>query len=212
VRLEGEYVFDGPRDKVWELVREPEVLATALPGTQSLDPVSESEYQGKMNIRVGPVAGVFSGRIVVSDEVPPESYTLSVEGKGSPGFVNGTGHVQLIDQGDDTTLMKYEGDIQVGGRLASVGQRLIDTVSKSMIRQGLEALNQALQARMAANSGGQGEGEVDYRPPSEAEFAAAVAKDVADQVLSPSRMIWIAIAVVIVVSILAVILISTGGS
>lgn len=211
MRLEGEYVFDGPRDKVWELVREPEVLATALPGTQSLDPVSESEYQGKMNIRVGPVAGVFSGRIVVSDEVPPESYTLSVEGKGSPGFVNGTGHVQLIDQGDDTTLMKYEGDIQVGGRLASVGQRLIDSVGKSMIRQGLESLNQALQARMAVDSGDQEEGNVDYKPPSEAEFAAAVAKDVAGQVLSPSRMIWIAIAVVFIVVILAAILISGGG-
>jgi hypothetical protein len=210
VRLEGEYVFDGPRDDVWELVREPEVLATALPGTQSLDQVSESEYQGKMHIRVGPVAGVFSGRIVVSDEVPPESCTLTVEGRGSPGFVNGTGHIQLIDQGDDTTLMQYEGDIQVGGRLASVGQRLIDTVSKSMIRQGLEALNQALQARKAANSGGQEEGQA-YKAPSEAEFAAAVARDVAGQVLSPSRLLWIAIGAVIVIAILAVILISRGG-
>jgi hypothetical protein len=210
VRLEGEYVFDGPRDDVWELVREPEVLATALPGTQSLDQVSESEYQGKMHIRVGPVAGVFSGRIVVSDEVPPESCILTVEGRGSPGFVNGTGHIQLIDQGDDTTLMQYEGDIQVGGRLASVGQRLIDTVSKSMIRQGLEALNQALQARKAANSGGQEEGQA-YKAPSEAEFAAAVARDVAGQVLSPSRLLWIAIGAVIVIAILAVILISRGG-
>ncbi|MGD9002230.1 MAG: carbon monoxide dehydrogenase subunit G [Anaerolineae bacterium] len=210
MRLEGEYVFDGPRDDVWELVREPEVLATALPGTQSLDQVSESEYQGKMHIRVGPVAGVFSGRIVVSDEVPPESCTLTVEGRGSPGFVNGTGHIQLIDQGDDTTLMQYEGDIQVGGRLASVGQRLIDTVSKSMIRQGLEALNQALQARKAANSGGQEEGQA-YKAPSEAEFAAAVARDVAGQVLSPSRLLWIAIGAVIVIAILAVILISRGG-
>jgi hypothetical protein len=210
VRLEGEYVFDGPRDDVWELVREPEVLATALPGTQSLDQVSESEYQGKMHIRVGPVAGVFSGRIVVSDEVPPESCILTVEGRGSPGFVNGTGHIQLIDQGDDTTLMQYEGDIQVGGRLASVGQRLIDTVSKSMIRQGLEALNQALQARKAANSGSQEEGQA-YKAPSEAEFAAAVARDVAGQVLSPSRLLWIAIGAVIVIAILAVILISRGG-
>jgi carbon monoxide dehydrogenase subunit G len=210
VRLAGEHAFDGPRDKVWELVREPEVLAAALPGTQSLDQVGENEYEGEMHIRVGPVAGVFSGRVVVSDEVPPESCTLSVEGKGSPGFIKGTGHVQLIDQGDGTTLMEYEGDLQVGGRLASVGQRLIDTVSKSMIRQGLEALNQALRARMAANPGGQEEGAVEYKPPSETEFAAAVAKDVVGQVLSPSRFLWIAI-VVVVAAILAVILISGGG-
>jgi carbon monoxide dehydrogenase subunit G len=212
VRIEGEYDFHGPREEVWELVRDPDVLATALPGTQSLDQVSESEYAGKMNIRVGPVAGVFSGRIVVSDEVPPESCTLSVEGKGSPGFVKGTGHITLIDQGDDTTLMKYEGDLQVGGRLASVGQRLIDTVAKSIIRQGLEALSQALEARVAAGSEGLVEGDVTYEPPSETEFAAAVAKDVAGQMLSPSRLIWVAVAVIAVLAvILAVILISRGG-
>jgi carbon monoxide dehydrogenase subunit G len=209
VKVAGEYVFNGPREKVWELVRDPEVLATALPGTQNLTPVSENEYEGKMHVRVGPVAGVFSGRVVASDEVPPESYTLMVEGKGAPGFAKGTGHVQLIDQGDGTTLMKYEGDVQIGGRIASVGQRLIDTASKSMIRQGLEALNKALEARVAAKS--EGKENVEYSAPSEAEFAAAVAKDMAGEVLSSSRMIWIAIAVVIVIVIVAVTLISRGG-
>jgi len=211
VRLEGEYVFDGPRDEVWDMVREPEVLATALPGTQHLDRINENEYAGTMNVRVGPVAGAFSGRIVISDEVPPDSYTLSVEGKGGPGFVKGIGHVNLIDQGDGTTLMKYEGDMQMGGRLASVGQRLMDTVSKSMIREGLESLNEALRSRVAAKSGGQEQVSVAYRAPSEAEFAAAVAKDVAGQVFSPSRLFWIAIALVVVVAIIAVIVISSGG-
>lgn len=211
MKLEGEYVFDGPRDEVWELVRDPEVLATALPGTQGLDQVGENEYEGKMNVRVGPVAGVFSGRVVISDEVEPESYTLSVEGRGGPGFARGSGHVQLIDQGDGTTLMKYEGELQIGGRLASVGQRLMDTASRSMIRQGLEALNKALQARVAAKSEGQGKGEVNYKPPSEAEFAAAVAKDMAGEMLSSSRMIWIAAAIVIVIVIVAVIWFSRCG-
>ena len=209
MKLAGEYVFNGPREEVWELVRDPEVLASALPGTQSLEKVGESEYQGKMNVRIGPLSGVFSGKVVVSDEVPPESYTLSVEGRGSPGFAQGTGRVQLIDQGDGTTLMKYEGEVQVGGKLASVGQRMLDTVSKSMTRQGLEALNQALQARMAARSGGQ-EG-VNYTPPSEAQFAAAVARDVAGEVLLSSRMVWIAVALVIAVVVIVVFLMSRGG-
>jgi carbon monoxide dehydrogenase subunit G len=208
VKIAGEYVFDGPREQVWELVRDPEVLATALPGTQSLNQVSENEYEGEMHVRVGPVAGVFSGRVVASDEVPPESYTLTVEGKGAPGFAKGTGHVQLVDQGDGTTLMKYEGEVQIGGRIASVGQRLMDSASKSMIRQGLEALNKALEARGAAKSGGQ---EVEYKPPSEAEFAAAVAKDMAGEVLLSSRLIGVAVAVVIVIVIVAVILIGRGG-
>jgi carbon monoxide dehydrogenase subunit G len=195
MKLEGEYVFNGPREAVWELVRDPEVLSTALPGTQSLNRVSDNEYEGVMNVRIGPVAGVFSGRIVVSDEVPPESYTLMVDGKGAPGFAKGTGHVQLIDQGDGTTLMKYEGEVQIGGKLASVGQRMLDTVSKSMTRQGLEALNKALQARKTAEAEGR---EVEYTPPSETEFAVAVAKDLAGEIFSPEyRTVWVVVAVAI---------------
>lgn len=195
MKLAGEFVFDGSREEVWELVRDPEVLSTALPGAQSLNKVSESEYEGTMNVRVGPVSGVFSGRVVVSDEVPPESYTLSVEGRGGAGFAKGTGHVQLIDQGDDTTLMKYEGDVQIGGKLASVGQRMLDTVSKSMTRQGLETLNKALQARKTAKAEGR---EVEYIPPSEAEFAVAVARDLVGEVFSPEyRTVWTVVAVAI---------------
>jgi carbon monoxide dehydrogenase subunit G len=196
MKLEGEYVFNGPRKEVWELVRDPDVLSSALPGTQSLNRVSDNEYEGVMNVRIGPVSGVFSGRIVVSDEVPPESYTLTVDGKGAPGFARGTGHVQLIDQGDGTTLMRYEGDVQIGGKLASVGQRMLDTVSKSMTRQGLETLNKALQAQKTAEAEGR---EVEYTPPSEAEFAVAVAKDLAGEIFSPEyRTVWVIVAVAIV--------------
>jgi uncharacterized protein len=137
MKLDGEYLFNGPRQEVWKLVRDPNVLATALPGTQSLNKISDTEFEGVMNIHIGPVAGAFSGRLVVSDEVPPESCTLTVDGKGAAGFAKGTGHVQLIEQADGKTLMKYAGDFQVGGKLASTGQRMIETVSKSMVRQGL---------------------------------------------------------------------------
>ena len=200
MELKGEYVFDGPRDQVWELVRDPEVLATALPGTQSLNQISESEYEGEMNIRVGPISGVFSGRVVVSDEVPPESYTLSVEGRGAPGFGKGTGQVQLVDQGDGTTLMRYAGELQVGGKMAGVGQRMIETVGKSMTRQGLESLNKALQARTTAEVEGEA---VEYAPPSETEFATAVAKDMAAdmaaKIFAPEYQTqWIMVAVAIV--------------
>ena len=210
MKVEGEYIFDGPREEVWNLVRDPEVLITALPGAQSLEQVGENEYEGKMNVRVGPVAGLFSGRVVISNEMPPESYTLTVEGRGAPGFVKGSGDVHLIDQGDGTTLIKYEGEVQIGGRLASVGQRLIDTASKSMTRQGLDALNKALQARVSKSKGQ----EVQYRPPSEVEFAAAVAKDMAGQMLSSPQaskiLIAMAVAVVIVIAVIAVVLLSSG--
>ena len=203
MKLQGEYLFDGPREEVWEIVRDPEVLATALPGTQSLELVGEGEYAGKMHIRIGPVAGVFAGKIVVSDEVPPERCTLTVEGKGAPGFGSGTGHVELVELEDNQTLLKYEGDMQVGGRIASVGQRLIDTASRSMIAQGLESLNNSLKARMRAEEEGV---EVEYVPPTEAEFAAAVAKDVAREMLPPAQIAGIALLIVAVATLLVFLL------
>lgn len=199
MRLEGEYIFDGPREEVWQIVRDPEVLATALPGAQSLEQVGENEYAGKMHVRIGPVSGVFAGKVVVSDEVPPESCTLTVEGRGAPGFGNGTGYIQLFEQEDGRTLLKYEGDLQVGGRIAGVGQRLIDSASRSMIGQGLESLNNSLQARMQAEEEGV---EVEYVPPSEAEFAAAVARDVAREMLPPPQTMGIILAVVAAILLL----------
>jgi len=195
MKLQGEYRFDGPREEVWALMRDPEALASALPGTQSLEQVGENEYAGKMHVRVGPVSGVFAGRVKISDEVPPESYTLSVDGRGAPGFARGTGRVQLEALDDGATLLRYEGELQVGGKLASVGQRLLDSVGKSMTRQGLESLNQALQARLK----GEAEGvEVTYTPPSEAAFAAGVAKDLAAEIFSPAyRDVWRAVLLVL---------------
>jgi carbon monoxide dehydrogenase subunit G len=199
MKIEGDYTFDGPREDVWKLVRDPEVLATCLPGTQSLRLVGVNEYEGEINIHIGPIAGVFSGRLVISNEVPPESCTLAVEGKGKPGFAKGTGNVQLLDQGDNKTLMKYSGEVQIGGRLAGVGQRMIDTVSKSMIRQGLGTLNDAIKARAVARADAK---EVVYTPPSETEFAAAVAKDVAGGLFSSKLFLWLALAVIIVILII----------
>ena len=209
MELKGEYTFDGPREEVWELVRDPEVLGSALPGTQELEQISENEYAGKMHVRIGPVSGVFAGKIVVSDEVPPESYTLAVEGRGAPGFANGTGSVRLLEAEEGKTLMQYEGEMQVGGRLANVGQRLIDTASRSMVGQGLESLNNALKARMQAEEEGV---EVEYVPPTEAEFAAAVAKDMAGEMLPPPKMLLIVLAVVVAAIVAGILILVKLGS
>jgi len=149
MKLVGEYIFNGPREEVWKIMRDPDVLVTALPGTKSMKQVGEKEYNGEVNIRIGPISGSFSGKLTVSNEIPPESITLTVEGNGKIGFLKGAGDVELIDRGEGTTLMRYNGEIQVGGKVASVGQRLFDTVSKSMIKQGLDKLNETLQDRGA---------------------------------------------------------------
>ena len=149
MKIEGEYIFDGQREDVWKLVRDPEVLASCLPGTQSVQKVSDNEYAGEIKVRIGPISGAFAGKIFVTNEVPPVSCTLTVEGTGKIGFLKGTGNVDMTDQGESKTLMKYTGEVQIGGKVASVGQRLFDTVSKGMIKQGLDKLNGILQQRSA---------------------------------------------------------------
>ena len=210
MKLEGEYLFNGPREEVWKLVRDPDVLSTALPGTQKLNKLSDTEYEGAMHLSIGPMSGDFAGKLVVSNEVPPESCTLTVEGKGGPGFVKGTGHVQLIEQPEGKTLMKYTGDLQVGGKLASTGQRMIETVTKSTIRQGLETLDKALQARVAAQAASR---PVEFKPPTEAEFAGAVAKDVAGGIFSipEVRMVLYIVPAITILIILALVLSRCGA-
>jgi uncharacterized protein len=150
MRIEGQYNFDGPRELLWELVRDPEVLAECLPGTQSLRKVGEDMYEGEIGVRVGPITGTFAGQLSVTNEVPPASCTLTVEGKGKVGFLKGVGNIDMTDQGPDKTLMKYTGEVQIGGKVASVGQRLFDSVSRTMIEQALGKLNETLKARNAA--------------------------------------------------------------
>jgi uncharacterized protein len=206
MNLEGEHLFKGPRQEVWNMIRDPEVLATALPGTQKLNKLDEQHYEGAMNIRIGPVSGAFSGKLEVADEVPPESCTLIVEGKGAPGFAKGTGHVKFEDCGDGTTMLKYDGSVQIGGTLASVGQRMIDSVAKSMIKQAFDTLDKALEARLAAKS--TGSEVVDFKPPSEMEFATAVSKDMAKGLMNIAevRMLMYVIPAVIIIIILAFLL------
>lgn len=211
MKLEGEHVFKGPREVVWEMFYDPEVLASALPGTQKLEMVAENEYEGAMNVRIGPVSGSFTGKLVISDVVEPESCTLTVDGRGTPGFAKGVGRVQFIDQGDGTTLMKYEGDMNIGGALASVGQRMIDSVAKTMIRQAFEVLDKALEARLAAKASGSE--VVDFKPPSETEFAAAVAKDMAGGLtkIPEVRLLMYIIPLVAVLVLLAVLFRGCSG-
>lgn len=150
MKLEGEYLFNGPRQDVWDMVRDPNALASALPGTQSLNKISDTEYEGAIGIRIGPVNGSFAGKLTVSNEVPPESCTLTVEGKGAAGFAKGVGHVHLEEVEPGKTMLKYTGDLNIGGKLAGVGQRLLDSVGKSMIRKGFEQLDKTLAERIAA--------------------------------------------------------------
>jgi uncharacterized protein len=153
MNLNGTFAFNGPRAKVWDLLQDPVVLAKALPGTERLVMTSDDHYEGVMKVSVGPVtAARFDIAVVLKDKVAPERMAMQIEGKGPVGFTRGTASVVLVEQPTGATLMEYTSDIQVGGRIASVGQRLLESVSKMMMRQALEALERELTARLGADA------------------------------------------------------------
>jgi carbon monoxide dehydrogenase subunit G len=153
MKIEGEHLFKGPREIVWEMIRDPNMLMKAIPGSQEIKEVEPNHYDAAIHLRIGPVSGSFAGTLVVSDEIPPESCTLTVDGRGAPGFAKGVGYVKFTDNGDQTTTLNYTGDVTIGGTLASVGSRMIDSVSKMMIKAGFSSLDKALEEKLKESSG-----------------------------------------------------------
>ncbi len=144
MKIKGQHKLAAPRQKVWEALLDPEVLARTLPGCESLDPIGENQYKMKMKLALAAVQGLFDGKVSLEDTQPPESYRLLVEGTGKVGFVNGSGQFRIEEAGAGETLVHYEGDIRVGGMIASVGQRLMDMTSKMMIRKFFTELSKVL--------------------------------------------------------------------
>jgi len=202
MKVEGEHIFSGTPQQVWDLFRDTEVMAAALPGTRKMEYLGDNKYEAAMNVRVGPVAGEFSGALVISNENHPHSYTMTVDGRGKPGFLKGSGDIVLVDQGDSGTAMQYTGEVQIGGKLAAVGQRLIDTVSKSIISQAFETLDRVLAERVAADKEGR---EAEYQETSEADYAAAVAKDMVGGIFSAPWVKW-AVGIIVIAIIVLIIL------
>ena len=144
MKLKGNRSLSAPRQQVWDALLDPEVLARTLPGCKSLNTVGPDEYRMNMALAISSVKGLFDGKVRIEDQQPPESYHLSVEGRGKIGFINGGGSFRLIETGAATTEIEYEGDIKIGGTIASVGQRLMDMTSKMMIKRFFAALEKEL--------------------------------------------------------------------
>ena len=137
--LDGAHHFNAPRDRVWAVFTDPAVLARATPGCERLDPVGPDEFEATLSVGVAAVKGVYQGRLAMTDKVPPESYTLHVEGSGRPGFVKGEARLTLTEQ-DGGTRVEIRAEAQVGGLIAAVGQRLIGTAARMMMSQFFSAL------------------------------------------------------------------------
>ena len=133
--IKGEYRIAAPRDKVFAALNDPEVLKACIPGCESLDKTSDTEMTAKVKLRIGPVSASFSGKVTLSDIDPPNGYRISGEGQGGvAGFAKGGAVVKLADEGG-ATVLTYEVDAQVGGKIAQVGARLITGTAKKLADQ-----------------------------------------------------------------------------
>jgi hypothetical protein len=132
MQLTGEYRIPLPREAVWRALNDPEVLKASIPGCESLEPAGENGYAATVIAKVGPVKAKFQGAVTLSDLDPPNGYTISGEGKGgAAGFAKGGAKVRLEADGAET-LLRYEVDANVGGKLAQLGSRLIDGAAKKL--------------------------------------------------------------------------------
>jgi carbon monoxide dehydrogenase subunit G len=130
--LEGTYTFNAPRTRVWELLTDPAVLSSCIPGSEGLEPIGDDRYRARVVVAVAMVSGAYEGTVSMLDKVEPESYRLAIEGQGKAGFVKGEARVALREEGA-TTILEVTGTAEVGGMIARVGQRLVGSVSKMML-------------------------------------------------------------------------------
>ena len=132
----GEYRIAQPRERVWRALNDPEVLARCLDGCRSMAPTGDGEFEAEVGAKVGPVKATFKAAIALRDVVEPESYRLEVELKGgAAGFAKGGALVNLEEvAGDDAveTLLSYQINGNIGGKLAQIGSRLVDAAARKM--------------------------------------------------------------------------------
>ena len=143
MNLHNTYTFDAPPQAVWSLLVDIDAVAACLPGCESMDPIGDNRYRAVLSMGIAAITGRYEGTIEMLDLEPPHSYRLVVEGQGKPGFVTGGGAISLTET-DGGTQVTVEGTVQVGGKIARVGQRLIGSVAKMMMDRFFACLQERL--------------------------------------------------------------------
>jgi carbon monoxide dehydrogenase subunit G len=156
MKLTGEQILSAPRERVWDLFNSPERLSRLIPGCEKLEVLGPDEYAGAINVGIAAVKGIYSGKLKLEDKRPPEHYKMVVDGKGKQGFMRGSGTLDLEARERNSTVVRYAGDVQVGGPLVQVGQRVIDSAAKMMLGQFFAAAAAELKAETSGTVARQG--------------------------------------------------------
>jgi carbon monoxide dehydrogenase subunit G len=174
MEMTGEFRIPALRQRVWEGLNDPEILKQCIPGCQTIEKVSDTEFTAKVVATVGPVKANFGGKVTLSDLDPPQSYTISGEGSGGvAGFAKGGAKVKLAEDGD-ATVLNYAVQAQVGGKLAQIGSRLIDAVARKMANDFFgRFVGVIAPAPSASPAAHDGEGEAPAVAPTAAEAEPA---------------------------------------
>lgn len=129
--ITGTYTFNAPPQRVWDLLMDPTVIAGCIPGCEKLEPEGNDRYKARLKVALAAITGTYDGVVTITEKNPPHSYRLMVEGQGKPGFVKGNAAIALREDGP-TTIVEVSGNVETGGAIARLGQRLIGGVSKMM--------------------------------------------------------------------------------
>ncbi|HEY6403805.1 MAG TPA: carbon monoxide dehydrogenase subunit G [Blastocatellia bacterium] len=160
MKIEGSHTIKAARESLYQLMVDPEILQRCVPGCQSLEAVGDGSYKMTLKAGVGSIKGVFKGSIKLEEMREPEHYKMIVDAKGSAGFLRGEGLIDLTEQGEET-MVNYTGETSVGGTIASVGQRMVQSTAKMMAGQFFAAIEAEATALLKAEGSGQ------YIPPKQ---------------------------------------------
>lgn len=160
MKIEGSHTIKAPRESLYQLLVDPEILRRCVPGCQSLEAVGDGSYKMTLKAGVGSIKGIFTGSIKLEEMREPEQYKMIVDAKGQAGFLKGAGLIDLTEQGEET-LVNYTGETSVGGTIAGVGQRMVQSTAKMMAGQFFAAIEAEAAAILKAEESGQ------YMPPKQ---------------------------------------------
>jgi carbon monoxide dehydrogenase subunit G len=144
MKLEGSYDIPAPRDVVWQKLMDPNTLAKSLPGCEKMDPNGAGRFDVVLKVGIGAIRGSYAGQVEIADAVPLQGYRMKVEGKGTGGFLKGEGTIALSDATEGVRI-HYSGNAEVGGMIASVGQRLVQAGARQIVNQFFQAFAKQVQ-------------------------------------------------------------------